>query len=81
MDTTAKAAQSSFNRSVDECEEALAAQDVPELATIHQVAKAISLSYDFIWNQIQCGALKSIRLGRRIRLLRGDVAIWLAKHR
>lgn len=81
MNTTAKAALSSFGRSVEECEAALNGQNVPEVATIDQVAKALSLSYDFIWTQVQRHSLKSIRLGRRIRLLRADVAKWLAENR
>jgi len=81
MSKLAQLAVNSANKSAEEYERALSESGVPHIATISQVATVLALSYSFIWSQVAQDNIKSTRCGWKFRLLRSDVAKWLANHR
>ena len=42
--------------------------DLPDICTVSQVAQAFGVSRQLVYNQVNSGALASIRIGRAVRV-------------
>lgn len=55
--------------------------DAPMLLTVTQVAEALAVSTDQVYDEIRRGALPKVQMGKVVRVSREDLLAYVAAHR